>query len=96
MNYETIINNIAEKNKLIKVNEKITLTNYQIEVLEKYQIPYSTCNSINEIIFYIEDILNEDSNDCEDLENISTTLAEVDYYYNYKKWNKSLKIAMKF
>lgn len=85
MDYEIMINDLVKEHELIKVNERITLTQYQKEVLEKYQIPYNTCNSMNEIIFYIEDILNEDCIDCEDLESVSTTLAEVDYYSNYKK-----------
>lgn len=85
MNYNELIKHTIENNKLVKINDKITLTTYQIEVLEKYQIPYNTCNNINEIIFYIEDILNEENNDFEDLESISATLAEADYYNNYKK-----------
>lgn len=85
MNFDTILNDTINKNKLVQVNDKLYLTNYQIEVLEKYQIPYQNCNSINEIIFYIEDILNDDSNDYEDLENISVNMAEMDYYQNYKK-----------
>lgn len=85
MKYDDLINDTLNQNKLIKINDKFYLTTYQVEVLKKYQIPYESCNSLNEIIFYIEDILNEDTNDVEDLENISTMLAENDYYQNYKK-----------
>ena len=85
MNFDAMLNDTLNKNKLVKVNDKLYLTNYQIEVLEKYQIPYQNCNSINEIIFYMEEILNEDGNEYEDLENISANLAENDYYQNYNK-----------
>lgn len=85
MNDKILFNNLLEENKLIKISDKIYLSAYQIKILKKYQIPYETCNSINEIIFYIEDILNEYGNDFEDLENISITLAEIDYYSNYNK-----------
>lgn len=85
MDYQKIINDTVNQNKLVSIQNKFYLTVYQIEVLKKYQIPYETCNSINEIIFYIEDILNEDTNDYEDLENISQSLSETDYYQNYKK-----------
>lgn len=85
MKYNDLINETLNKNKLVKINDKLYLTAYQIEVLEKYQIPYQTCNRVGEIIFYIEDILNEDANDLEDLESISSALSEMDYYANYKK-----------
>lgn len=85
MKYDDLINEILSQNKKIEINGKFYLTSYQIEVLEKYKIPYASCNSIGEIIFYIEDILNEDNNNAEDLENVSSSLAESDYYLNYKK-----------
>lgn len=85
MNFDELLKETFEKNKLVKVNDKLYLTNDQIEVLKKYQIPFEGCQTVNEIIFYIEDILNEDNTDYDDLENISASLAEFDYYQNYKK-----------
>ena len=78
-----MIQETINQNKLIQLNEKIYLNYNQIEVLKKYRIPYENCTSINEIIFYIEELLEED--EYEDLENISKSLAEIDYYKNYKK-----------
>lgn len=85
MKYDKLIKETINKNKLIQINNNIVLTSYQIEILDKYKIPYYECNSVNEIIFYIEEILNQDSIDLEDLENVSTSLAENDYYQNYHK-----------
>lgn len=85
MDYEYIINDNIEKNRLIKINDKIYLNVNQIEVLKKYQIPYETCSSFNELIFYIEEVLNECDLEMEDLENVSLTLSELDYYQNYHK-----------
>lgn len=85
MDYQQIINNTLNQNKMVSIQGKFYLTVYQIEVLKKYQIPYETCNSINEIIFYIEEILNDDTNDFDDLETVSLALSETDYYQNYKK-----------
>ena len=85
MKYDALINETIKKNQLVKINNELYLSNYQIEVLKKYQIPFEGCQSINEIIFYIEEILNEDNNDLEDLENVSISLTEQDYYQNYKK-----------
>lgn len=84
MNYDNLINETIEKNKLIQIKENIYLTQYQIDILKKYQIPYESCNSINEIIFLIEDLLETEWY-LEDLENVSESLGEFDYYNNYKK-----------
>lgn len=85
VNYDDLIKDTLHDNKLVKVNENIYLTEYQMEVLKKYQIPFESCNSIHEIVFLLEDILNEDSSDLEDLEQVSASLAEVDYYAYYRK-----------
>lgn len=84
MIYDEFVDNVLKQNKFIKVNDKITLKESQIEILKKYQIPYETCNSINEIIYLVEEILETDSN-IGDLENVSTSLSEFDYYNNYRK-----------
>lgn len=71
-----------ENNKLVKINDKIYLTNYQLEVLNKYEIP-SNVNSIKEILFYIDEVLEQ--NDALDLEEIAHELEEFDYYNNTNK-----------
>lgn len=83
MKIDKIIQETLNKNKLVKVNEKIYLTTYQIEILKKYQIPYESCNTINEIVYYMEELLEEE--EYEDLENVSLSLSEMDYYHYYKK-----------
>lgn len=85
MKYDHLLADIISQNELKKVNDKVYLTNYQMEVLKKYNIPYESCASIGEIVFYIEEILNEDTNDFDDLESVSSSLAESDYYQNYRK-----------
>lgn len=85
MKYDDLIKEVLHKNKMVKINDKIYLTSYQIEILDKYQISYQMCNSIGEVIFYIEEILKEDANDYEDLETVSLSLSEIDYYTNYRK-----------
>ncbi len=83
MKIDKIIQETLNKNKLVKVNEKIYLTTYQIEILKKYQIPYESCNTINEIVYYMEELLEDE--EYEDLENVSLSLSEMDYYHYYKK-----------
>ena len=83
MKIDKIIQETLNKNKLVKVNEKIYLTTYQIEILKKYQIPYESCNTINEIVYYMQELLEDE--EYEDLENVSLSLSEMDYYHYYKK-----------
>ncbi len=72
------------KNGMNDLGNNIFLTNFEIEVLEKYGINYKNCNSLKSIIFEIEEILNEDSS-LDDLEAISKSIAERDYYLNTNK-----------
>lgn len=83
-NLNDLLNNIDfNKNKLVKVNEKLYLTNYQIEVLNKYNIDYKSLGNLSSIIYVAEEILEED--DYEDLDEIIRELAERNYYENTNK-----------
>lgn len=82
---DDLVSNLDFKsNSLVDLGKGFLLTNYEIGVLDKYSINYKNCNSLKEILFYIEDILNEDSS-LDDLENISKSIAERDYYINSNK-----------
>lgn len=82
-NINELLNNIDfNKNKLVKVNEKLYLTNYQIEVLNKYGIDFQNLN-LSSIIFLGEEILEED--DYDDLDEVIRELAERNYYENTNK-----------
>lgn len=72
------------KNKMNDLGNNIFLTNFEIEVLEKYNIDYKNSSNLKSIIFEIEEILNEDSS-LDDLETISKSIAERDYYLNTNK-----------
>ena len=77
-NLNDLLNNIDfNKNKLVKVNEKLYLTNYQIEVLNKYEINFQTLK-LRSIIFLGEEKLEED--DYEDIDEVIKELAERNYY----------------
>ncbi len=82
-NINELLNDIDfNKNKLVKVNEKLYLTNYQIEILNKYEIDFKNLN-LSSIIFLGEEILEED--DYEDLDEVIRELAERNYYENTNK-----------
>lgn len=78
------INNIANKNKLVKINNNVFLTNYEIEVLEMYKINYKTCNSYQNILLFIEDELEQNDESIE-LEQILLSISERHYYQNTHK-----------
>ena len=61
------------------------LTNREIEVLDRYKINYKNCKSLKEIIFEIEELLNDMDIVDEDLDYISGTISERDYYQNTNK-----------
>lgn len=73
-----------ESNSLVDCGRGIYLTNYEIDVLNKYNINYKGCINLKEIIYYIEDILKDD-NSLDDLDIISRSISERDYYQNTNK-----------
>lgn len=83
-NLNELLNNIDfESNRLVKINNKLYLTNYQIEILNKYNIDYKSLGNLSSIIYVAEEILEED--DYEDLDEIIRELAERNYYENTNK-----------
>lgn len=73
-----------ESGSLQDCGNNILLTNYEISVLNKYKIDYKNCLNLKDIIFLIEKTLNE-CDESEDLEEVSQTIAERDYYVNTNK-----------
>ena len=83
-NLNDLLNNIDfESNRLVKINNKLYLTNYQIEILNKYNIDYKSLGNLSSIIYVAEEILEED--DYEDLDEIIRELTERNYYENTNK-----------
>lgn len=83
-NLNDLLNNIDfESNRLVKINNKLYLTNYQIEIINKYNIDYKSLGNLSSIIYVAEEILEED--DYEDLDEVIRELAERNYYENTNK-----------
>ena len=80
---ELLSNTNFEDNIQKSVNEGLTLTNYQIAVLSRYNIDYASTTSIKSLSYLIEDALA----DCDDeeLELIADEIAERNYYENTNK-----------
>ena len=79
------LDSLISDNTFQKTKTGIMLTNKEIEILKRYGIDYQNCHSLKEIIYYIEDILNDMDIVDSDLELIESSIAERDYYQNTNK-----------
>ena len=70
--------------KLNNING-LLLTNREIEVLDKYKIPYKNCSDLKQVLFEIEEVIEDSDIVDEDLDYISSTISERDYYQNTNK-----------
>ena len=81
-----LISNIDfNSNKFVDVGNGLMLTNREIDVLKQYNIDYCRCKSLKEIIFEIESIIDDMDIVDEELDYISGTISERDYYQNTNK-----------
>lgn len=71
--------------ELQTVGKNLMLTNHEIEVLNRYKINYNKCNNLKEVLFEIEEIIGDMDIVDEDLDAISQTISERDYYQNTNK-----------
>ena len=75
-----------DSGKFVTCKNGLMLTNLEIDVLKRYGVQYENCSTLKEIIYLVEDILNEDDfSDLEELEYVSSTISERDYYQNTNK-----------
>lgn len=85
MNIEELIKYTNDEKSMIKhVGNNIYLSVNQINVLKRYGIDYKRHSSIKSLIFEIETVLNE-SVDADDLDEVSNSLSEINYYNNTNK-----------
>ncbi len=75
-----------EKNKLQETKQNLFLTNYEIAVLKKYHIDYNNCKTAKEILQKVESIISDlEDLEQEELDQVSMSIAERDYYQNTNK-----------
>lgn len=81
---KNIINNIDYKSLLHEnVGNGIYLTKEEMNILSNYKINYENCSSVSELIYEIEDILENIESD--ELEFILDELSEYKYYNETNK-----------
>ncbi len=74
----------TEKSFLKKYNN-IYISEEQKEILDRYDIDVSKYLNISELIYDIEECLNNSIDELEDLEWVSQTISEYNYYNNTNK-----------
>lgn len=85
LDIEKLVKDVYEDKSFIKNRGNgIYLSDNDIEVLKRYDIDYSKYNSLNNLIFDIEEILNYEV-DIDDLDDVSRRLSELNYYNNTNK-----------
>lgn len=83
---DDLITKDIKKNMLKELDNGLLLSGAHIEILERYGFDYRKYSSINELIFDIEEFLNEEGDsDCGDLDWVSSDLSERNYYNNTNK-----------
>lgn len=64
------------------------LTNREIEILDRNFIDYKTCSSLKDLMFMIQNVLDDESLDPDDgdeLDYVLESISERDYYQNTNK-----------
>lgn len=84
ISFENAINSINIDNTILKRrHNNILLSDYQIGVLQRNGIIYSKYNNVRDLLFDIEEILNDDFDD--ELDLVSAQLGEFIYYSDTNK-----------
>lgn len=79
-----IIDDLVSQEYMHKeIKKGMYLSDYQISILSMYGIDAYECSSIEEILFLIDEILEEE--DIEELDVVSKEIAEFNYYANTNK-----------
>ena len=74
---------ISSKYMHKEIKKGIFLSEYQIEVLNRYHINPYECGSINDLMYMIDEVLDEC--DEEELDSIYREISEFNYYSNVNK-----------
>lgn len=75
----------ASESKFMKKYNNIYISDEHIQVLRNYDINIENYNNISDLIFDIEEYLNNSVTELDDLEWVSQMLSEYNYYNNTNK-----------
>lgn len=73
------------ENDFVKMRKKnIYLSDDDIKILNKYDISYENFSNMKELMFYLQDILDNEEVES-DLEDLLIKLSEYNYYFSTNK-----------
>ena len=73
------------ENNFVKMRKKnIYLSDDDIKILNKYGISYDNFSNMKELMFYLQDILDNEEVES-DLEDLLIKLSEYNYYFSTNK-----------
>lgn len=75
----------ATDKKFLKKHNDIYITDEQISILKKYDLNINNYRTVESLIYDIEDYLNNSYETLDDLEWVSESLAEYNYYNKTNK-----------
>lgn len=76
---------ISNEKSFIKKYNNIYISDEQKSILDKYNIDVNSYINISQLIFDIEEVLNNSIDELSDLEWVSQTISEYNYYNNTNK-----------
>ena len=76
---------VSNDTKFLKKYNNIYISEEQKNILDKYNIDVTKYLNISELIYDIEECLNDSFDELEDLEWVSQTISEYNYYNNTNK-----------
>lgn len=76
---------VALDQKFLKKYNNIYISEEQKNILDKYEININNYLNVSNLIYDIEEILNNSIEELDDLEWVSQTISEYNYYNNINK-----------
>lgn len=76
---------IQNEKSFLKKYNNIYISEEQKEILDRYDIDVNKYLNISELIYDIEECLNNSIDELDDLEWVSQTISEYNYYNNTNK-----------
>lgn len=79
---EDLVQEDLHTNLGVRRNNGLVLSDFQVGILERNQIPYQNCMNMGELLFMIEDCLDEMLEIDPELEELSRQIDEYRYYHD--------------
>lgn len=76
---------VSSSKSFLKKYNNIYISEEQKEILDKYDIDVNNYTNISRLIYDIEEILNNSVDNLDDLEWVSESISEYNYYNNINK-----------